>query len=172
VPNKRSEGEIMADSPTTNRVEPILGPGPAPSAPSVEELRAAVESVPSTPPAAPAVGYAETLPPRTDRAGIDQLSRIEEKAARIEEKYARTETLMQRVQDKVEAATGRMSEAALQSDLVIVRERVDELARRVRRLPGLNSLVFTALVTALLTAALTVAAIKYLPGILPGIPPR
>jgi hypothetical protein len=37
----------------------------------------------------------------------------------------------------------------------------------VRRLPGLNSLVFTAIVTALLTAALTVAAIKYLPGILP-----
>jgi hypothetical protein len=74
---------------------------------------------------------------------------------------------MQRVQDRVEAATGRMSEAALQADLVVVRERVDELARRVRRLPGLNSLVFAALVTALLTAALTVAAMKYLPGILP-----
>jgi polyhydroxyalkanoate synthesis regulator phasin len=155
----------MADSATRNRVEPTLGT--TPSAPSVEELRAAVESVPPAPPPAPATSNAE--PPT--RAGIDQLSRIEDKAARIEEKYARTETLIQRLQDKVEAATGRMSEAALQSDLVIVRERVDELTRRVRRLPGLNSLVFTAIVTALLTAALTVAAIKYLPGILPGISP-
>ena len=116
----------MADSATKNRVEPTLGTSP--SAPSVEELRAAVESVPSGPVAAPSVGYAEALPPGTDRAGIDQLSRIEDKAARIEEKYARTETLLQRVQDRVEAATGRMSEAALQSDLVIVRERVEECA--------------------------------------------
>jgi hypothetical protein len=168
VSNKRSEGEIMADSPTTNRVEPILGPGPAPSAPSVEELRAAVESVPSTPPAAPAVGYAEALPPRTDRAGIDQLSRIEEKAARIEEKYARTETGMLRVQDKVEAAMARMTDAALQSDLVVVRERVEELGRRVRGLPGLNSLWLTAIVTALLTAVFVLVAQKYLLGRLPG----
>ena len=157
----------MAESTTTNRVEPTLGPTPsASSAPSVEELRAAVESAPPT----PAATYVEAPPARADRPGIDQLSRIEDKAARIEEKYARTETLMQRVQDKVEAATGRMSEAALQSDLVIVRERVEEVARGVRRLPGLNSVVFTAIVTALLTAALTVAAIKYLPGILPAAP--
>jgi hypothetical protein len=158
----------MADPTTTNRVEPTLGPTPsAASAPSVEELRAAVESAPPS----PAATYVEAPPPgRNDRAGIDQLSRIEDKAARIEEKYARTETLMQHVQDKVEAATGRMSEAALQSDLVIVRERVEEVARGVRRLPGLNSLVFTAIVTALLTAALTVAALKYLPGILPAAP--
>jgi polyhydroxyalkanoate synthesis regulator phasin len=157
----------MADSTTPTRVEPTLGPpSPAPSGPGVEELRAAVESVPPAP--VPPGGQVEaTTPARSER--VDQLSRIEDKAARIEEKYARTETLMQRVQDKVEAATGRMSEAALQSDLVVVRERVDELARRVRRLPGLNSLVFTALVTSLLTAALTVAAIKYLPGILPNV---
>jgi hypothetical protein len=159
----------MAESTTTNRVEPTLGPTPsASSAPSVEELRSAVESAPTT----PAATYVEAPPHApADRPGIDQLSRIEDKAARIEEKYARTETLMQRVQDKVEAATGRMSEAALQSDLVVVRERVEEVARGVRRLPGLNSLVFTAIVTALLTAALTVAAIKYLPGILPAAPP-
>ena len=156
----------MADTPTANRVEPTLGTSPY--APSVEELRAAVESVPPAPPAPAAAP--EPAPMIGER--LDQLSRIEDKTARIEEKYARTETLLQRVQDRVEAATGRMSEAALQSDLVIVRERVDELARRVRRLPGLNSLVFTALVTALLTAALTVAAMKYLPGILPGALPR
>jgi hypothetical protein len=161
----------MADPTTTNRVEPTLGPArSATSAPSVEELRAAVDSAP--PIAGESGAYAEAPPPaRNDRSGIDQLSRIEDKAARIEEKYARSETLIQRLQDRVEAATGRMSEAALQSDLVIVRERVDELARRVRGLPGLNSLVFTAIVTALLAAALTVAAIKYLPGVLPAISP-
>ena len=83
---------------------------------------------------------------------LDQLSRIEDKTARIEEKYARTETGMLRVQDKVEAAMARMTDAALQSDLVVVRERVEELGRRVRGLPGLNSLWLTAIVTALLTA--------------------
>src|SRR4051794_1710841 len=115
----------MADSTTTNRVEPTLGTTPpASSGPSLEELRAAVESVPPTPPS-PAGGYVEAPPPaRGER--LDQLSRIEDKTARIEEKYARTEASMQRVQDKVEAAMGRMTEAALQSDLVIVRERVDE----------------------------------------------
>ncbi|HEX8164868.1 MAG TPA: hypothetical protein VF601_03660 [Beijerinckiaceae bacterium] len=154
----------MADPTSPTRVEPTLGA--APTAPSVEELRAAVETVPPAPPASVPT-YAEE-PPRTDFARLDQLSRIEEKTARIEEKYARTETAMQRVQDKVEAAMGRMSNAAQQSDLVIVRERIDELARRVRRLPGLNALVFTAFVTAILTAALVLAAQKYLLGHLPG----
>ena len=41
---------------------------------------------------------------------------------------------MLRVQDKVEAAMARMTDAALQSDLVVVRERVEELGRRVRGL--------------------------------------
>ena len=153
----------MADTTSPTRAEPNLG---ASAAPSVEELRAAVETVPPVPPA-PVPIYTEE-PPRTDFTRLDQLSRIEEKTARIEEKYARTETAMQRVQDKVEAAMSRMSNAAQQPDLVIVRERVDELARRVRRLPGLNSLWLTALVTALLTAAFVLAAQKYLLGHLPG----
>src|SRR3954471_17326991 len=152
----------MADSTTTNRVEPTLGTSPY--APSVEELRAAVESVPTAPPAAAAAP--ESAPMLGER--LDQLSRIEDKTARIEEKYARTESGMQRVQDKIEAAMARMTDAALQSDLVIVRERVDEIARRVRSLPGLNSLWLTAIVTALLTAALVLAAQKYLLGRLPG----
>lgn len=146
----------MADSTIPNRGEPNFG---AAAAPGVEELRAAIESVPPAPTAA------EPLPAQGER--LDQLSRIEDKTARIEEKYARTESSMQRVQDKVEAAMGRMTEAARHADLVVVRERVDEVARRVRRLPGLNSLVFTAIVTALLTAAIVLAAQKYL---LPQIP--
>ena len=153
----------MADTTSSTRVEPNLG---ASAAPSVEDQRAAIETVPPASPGAVPT-YAEE-PPRTDFARLDQLSRIEEKTARIEEKYARTETGMQRVQDKVEAAMSRMSNAAQQPDLVIVRERTDELARRVRRLPGLNSLWLTALVTAVLTAAFVLAAQKYLLGHLPG----
>jgi hypothetical protein len=152
----------MADTPTANRVEPTLGTSPY--APSVEELRAAVESVPPAPPAAAAAP--ESAPMVGER--LDQLSRIEDKTARIEEKYARTETGMLRVQDKVEAAMARMTDAALQSDLVVVREQVGELARRVRSLPGLNSLWLTAIVTALLTAVLVLVAQKYLLGRLPG----
>ena len=153
----------MADTPTSNRVEPTLGT--VSSAPSVEELRAAVESVPPPPPAAPSPAP-EPAPMLGER--LDQLSRIEDKTARIEEKYARTETGMLRVQDKVEAAMARMTDAALQSDLVVVRERVEELGRRVRGLPGLNALWLTAIVTALLTAVFVLVAQKYLLGRLPG----
>jgi polyhydroxyalkanoate synthesis regulator phasin len=152
----------MADTPTSNRVEPTLGTSPY--APSVEELRAAVESVP---PAAPVPAAAPESAPMVGER-LDQLSRIEDKTARIEEKYARTETGMLRVQDKVEAAMARMTDAALQSDLVVVRERVEELGRRVRGLPGLNSLWLTAIVTAFLTAVFVLAAQKYLLGRLPG----
>jgi polyhydroxyalkanoate synthesis regulator phasin len=152
----------MPDAKNTARVEPTLGTNP--TAPSVEELRAAVESVPPAPPAAATA--AEPAPMVGER--LDQLSRIEDKTARIEEKYARTETGMLRVQDKVEAAMARMTDAALQSDLVVVRERVEELGRRVRSLPGLNSLWLTAIVTALLTAVFVLVAQKYLLGRLPG----
>lgn len=99
----------------------------------------------------------------------EQLARIEDKTARIEEKYARSENFMQRVGDKVDAATGRMGEVALQSDLKAVRAELTSMARRVRGLPGLGALVVTALVTAVLTTALVLAAQKY--GV-PGLPPR
>ena len=143
----------MADSAPSSRIEPSIGPTSV-SAVAGQELRAAVEPAP----APDGSGL---------RANLDQLSRIEDKTARIEEKYARTESSMQRVGDKVEAAMGRMTEAARHADLVVVRERVDELARRVRRLPGLNALVFTAIVTALLAAAFVLAAQKYLLAHLP-----
>ncbi len=139
----------------TMRVEPTLGSAPASAdSPAVAELRAAVDAAP-----------ADTTP-RLDRAGLDQLSRIEEKTARIEEKYARSEALLQRYGDKIEAATGRMGEVALQADLVAVREEVGALARRFGRLPGFGALMLTAVVTAILTAAVTVALIKYVPGLL------
>ena len=139
----------MSDSLSGARVEPAIEGAAAPVEPPLM-LRA------SPPPGS-----------LHDRPDLDQLMRIEDKTARIEEKYARTEALFQRVQDKVDAASARMTDVALQSDLIAIRNQVSSMSDRVRRLPGLNSLVMTALVTAVLTAAVTLAALRFIPGILP-----
>jgi hypothetical protein len=159
----------MTSTASPTRVEPTIDPESTVSVTSspAAELRAAVE----TPTAAPASASPSPSPspPAADldtpaRGGIDQLSRIEDKTARIEEKYARSEAFLVRVADKVEGATSRMSEVAQQADLAAVRQEVSTLAGRVRSLPGLTALVFTAIVTALLSSGLTVALLKYLPG--------
>jgi hypothetical protein len=133
-----------------------------------DELRAAVE------PAASAQTYAEPYAAQASaeaqgsRSALDQLSRIEDKTARIEEKYARTEALLLRVEDRLGDTAGRMSEAARQADLDALRQEVAGFSQRFRNLPGLTSLVMTAIVTALLSSAITVALLKYgLPGVLP-----
>ena len=160
----------MADAATPVRLEPKIEPPPAPSPEAVDaELRAAVESAtPQTP-----VVTEKPSPRRLDAPGLDQLSRVEEKAARIEEKYARTEALLMRVEDKVEKAAGRMGEAARQADLAAMRGEVAALANRVRRLPGFGSLLVVGLLASLLGAALTLAALRYgVPGVLPAVLPR
>jgi len=148
----------MANTATPIRGEPTVDPAAQPG----EALRAAVET-------APAAAREPDLPASSPaRSALDQLSRIEDKAARIEEKYARTEALLLRVEDKLGDAAGRMSEAARQADLDALRQEVAGFSRRFRNLPGLTSLVTTAIVTALLTAAITVALLKYgLPGVFP-----
>jgi hypothetical protein len=147
----------MTDTAQPTRVEPTLGAAPARSdTPAVAELRAAVEAAPAD------------LTPRLDRAGLDQLSRIEEKTARIEEKYARTEALMGRLETQVEQTTTRAGELARHADLVAVRAELEALARRTRRLPGFATILFVALVSILLTVAGVVAASRYgIPGVLP-----
>ena len=114
----------------------------------------------------------DDAPPRgTASADLDQLSRIEEKAARIEEKYARTEALLLRVEEKVEKSTSRTSELARQSDLAAVRAQMNAVSDRVQRVPGLASLLLVALLAAVIGAGLTVAALRYgIPGVLPGVP--
>jgi phage shock protein A len=119
--------------------------------------------VPAPPPAA----QPESAADAGARGALDQLSRIEDKTARIEEKYARTETLLNRVQDKVDAATGRIGEVALQGDMIALRNQFGTLSERVRKIPGAGTLIATAVVTALLTSAITVALLRYLPEILP-----
>jgi hypothetical protein len=146
----------------TMRVEPTLGPAPASAdSPAVAELRAAVDAAP------PDTTPADTTP-RLDRAGLDQLSRIEEKTARIEEKYARTEALIGRLERQVEQTTTRANELARHADLVAVRADLEAVSRRTRRLPGLATILFVALVSVLLTIAGVVAATRYgIPGVLP-----
>jgi hypothetical protein len=147
----------MTDTAQPTRVEPTLASAPARSdTPAVAELRAAAEAAPAD------------LTPRLDRAGLDQLSRIEEKTARIEEKYARTEALMGRLEMQVEQTTTRAGELARHADLVAVRAELEALARRTRRLPGFAAILFVALVSILLTVAGVVAATRYgIPGVLP-----
>src|SRR5215211_6110322 len=106
----------MANTATPVRVEPTVTPLP-PSQAS-DELRAAVETAP--PPAA-APREAELPASSPARSALDQLSRIEDKAARIAEKCAGTEGLLLRVEDRLGDAVGRMSEGARQPGLDAVR---------------------------------------------------
>lgn len=97
----------------------------------------------------------------------EQLARIEDKTSRIEEKFARSEAAMQRVVDRFDAASGRMSEMALQSELAAVRGEVAYVARRVRGIPGVAALAVTAVATAVLTAVVILLLLRYVPGLAP-----
>ncbi|HEY8566301.1 MAG TPA: hypothetical protein VIL65_12430 [Beijerinckiaceae bacterium] len=155
----------MSDAANPNRVEPSFVPpaGGTATARTSEQLRAAVEGAVAGP-------VATSVPdaPRAIEGQLDQLSRIEEKAARLEEKQSRSEAQMLRLGDRVEAATSRMNEAARQADLAALRTEVRELSGRVRRLPGFVTLVLWSILTALLSAAAVAAVMRYgIPGFLP-----
>ena len=143
----------MADTATSSRVEPSIGPAPV-SSTAGPELRAAVESA-----AAPADHGGAMTP--SARPALDQLSRIEDKTARIEEKFARAEALMQRVGSTMEEASGRMHEVASRAELAMVRNEVTAMAAQVRRLPGKTAMVAVAIVTSLLTAAIVLVLLRY-----------
>jgi len=122
---------------------------------------------------APKFSTATTLPPpalASDRAGGDQLSRIEDKTARIEEKYARSEALLNRVEDRVEKATARMGEAARGQDMAALRGEVAAVDRRLRAVPGFGTLLLVGLLSALIGAGATVMALRFgVPGVMPPI---
>jgi len=167
----------MADPTPPTRLEPQLGSGPgyapppvaSPGASPLAELRAAVEGGGT----AQASSTATTLPPpalASDRAGGDQLSRIEDKTARIEEKYARSEALLNRVEDRVEKATARMGEAARGQDMAALRGEVAAVDRRLRAVPGFGTLLLVGLLSALIGAGATVMALRFgVPGVMPPI---
>lgn len=135
--------------------EPSLegAPRPAPSfIPSTP-----VQAAPPAPPQQQ-MGGAAAL---SDRGGLDQLSRIEEKSARIEEKFARTEALLLRVETTFQDALSKFGGLARTAD-------VNALETRVRSLPGIGAIFFVALISAVIGAACVLAAQKYgIPGFLP-----
>ena len=96
----------------------------------------------------------------SDRGGLDQLSRIEEKSARIEEKFARTEALLLRLETTFQDALSKFGGLARTAD-------VNALETRVRGLPGTGAIFFVALIAALIGAACVLAVQKYgIPGFL------
>lgn len=106
-----------------------------------------------------------TSQPAGSGSTADQLARLEDKTARIEEKLSRSESSTQRVVDRFEAASHRMSEVAQSSELAALRGDVKYVAKRVRSLPGFGALVVTAVITAVLAAALTILVLRYMPGL-------
>ncbi|PTM41371.1 hypothetical protein [Bosea sp. 124] len=109
----------------------------------------------------------------TEPRQLDQLSRIEEKAARIEEKFARYEAVLTRAEaslersaHKVDAAAGTMDFAAIRGEMASLRDRVDATPRAA-------TLFTTAVVTAVLTVILTILVLKFgVPGLFGGLLPR
>ncbi len=156
----------MSDTITTSRVEPILDPGPAsaappPPVPYATEERRDVSPMPRAVPVETPVAQHER-----PSSLSDQLARLEDKTSRIEEKLARAEASTQRVVDRFEASSHRMSEVAQQSDLMAMRGDVKFVARRAKNLPGFSALILSSVITAVLTAVLTVVIIRYMPALL------
>ncbi|MFI5012290.1 MAG: hypothetical protein ACHQAY_08085 [Hyphomicrobiales bacterium] len=114
------------------------------------------------PPAEPAPAHSSGVP-LSERGGLDQLSRLEEKLARIEEKFARSEALLLRVETTFQDALNKFGGLARTAD-------VNALEGRVRRLPGVLSVFTVGLLAALIGAAAVLALQKY--GITGFLPPR
>lgn len=145
------------------RAEPTLdSPSSPPEAGPVVPASRPVEIVPSR----SSSGRSDPDRQASGELGVDQLARIEDKAARIEEKFARQESTAQRVLDKLELATSRMGEVALQSEVAALRGEVAAVARRTRRLPGTAALFAASVATALLTAVIVILLVRYVPGLL------
>jgi hypothetical protein len=159
----------MSDIKTAARLEPAARPGSASSTPGLNDLTGAVgEPANAMPERQPPEPAKPTKPTRTtpERAGADQLARIEDKSARIEDKLARSDGRMQRVVDKVDEAVERMRGVAQQADLAAVRNELSFVSKRVRNLPGLPSIILVSVLTALFTAAAMLALFRYAPWLL------
>ncbi|MBS7696599.1 MAG: hypothetical protein KF792_02870 [Chelatococcus sp.] len=121
---------------------PQTAPRPAPaSAPQTAQPQPSAQAVPAS-----------------QRSGLDQLARIEEKAARIEEKFARSEALMLRLEAQIEKSTGITGSLARQED-------VSAVDYRVSRLPGYGALIVVAALAAIGGAVLAVILLRYAGGL-------
>jgi hypothetical protein len=126
----------------------------------------------------PPVAFSPTLvAPDTETAGpvieprkLDQLSRIEEKAARIEEKFARYEAVLTRAEASLERSAHKVDAAAGTMDFAAIRGEITALRNRVDSTPRAGTLFMTAIVTAVLTVILTILVLKFgVPGLFGGL---
>ena len=101
--------------------------------------------------------------PLSERGGLDQLSRVEEKLARVEEKFARSEALLLRLEATFQDTLTRFGGLARAADM-------KALEGRVRGLPGVGSIFFVALIAALIGALVMLFALRYgIPGLVPSL---
>jgi hypothetical protein len=114
-------------------------------------------------PAGVAAQAAPTGVPLSERGGLDQLSRVEEKVARVEEKFARSEALLLRLEASFQDTLTRFGGLARAADL-------KALEGRVRGLPGAGTIFVVALIAALIGAFLMLLALRFgIPGLLPAL---
>lgn len=147
---------MAADTPSQTTGQGFIPAAPAPSEPA--KPADVARPIEVSKPAGGEVAGDRPAPATTLSSSLhDQLARIEDKCSRIEDKYARSEALLSRVDHHIESATGRMGEAARQSDLTALRTEVRAVSDRVRAVPGTGALVLTALITSVLTVILLVA---------------
>ncbi len=113
--------------------------------------------------AAMAAQAGSTGVPLSERGGLDQLSRVEEKVARVEEKFARSEALLLRLEATFQDTLTRFGGLARSAD-------VKALEGRVRGLPGAGTIFVVALIAALVGAFLMLLALRFgVPGLLPAL---
>ena len=91
---------------------------------------------------------------------LDQLSRIEEKAARIEEKFARYEAVLNRAEATLERSAKKVEDTARGLDFDGLNGELTKLNARVDATPRFGALVITSAITAVVTVILMVIAAK------------
>lgn len=99
------------------------------------------------------------LPPAPVPA-LDQLTRIEEKAARIEEKFARYEAVLNRAEATLERSAKKVEDTARGLDFDGLNGELTKLNARVNATPRFGALVITSAITALVTVVLMIIAAK------------
>ncbi len=121
---------------------------------------------------APVLVESASAVPAAEPRQLDQLSRIEEKAARIEEKFARYEAVLTRAEASLERSAHKVDAAAGTMDFAAIRGEIANLRDRVDATPRAATLFTTAIVTAVLTVVLTVLVLRFgVPGLMPRLLP-
>ena len=91
---------------------------------------------------------------------LDQLTRIEEKAARIEEKFARYEAVLNRAEATLERSAKKVEDTARGLDFDGLNGELTNLNTRINATPRFGALVITSVITALVTVVLVIIAAK------------